>query len=189
MFGRLLCTGILALGCAGAQDDMGGGMGGRGGGGGGMRGGGDMGANMSATPRRSNKLEQISDKLKLTKDQKEEFSKILSATAERAGSVRLELDKARADLAGALIDGKPADDVAKLTAAIGAASAKMTKIEADAFGKIYATLKPNQTAKAGQAFEILATLFTGPARGPGGGAGRMGGGTGRGMGGGRGAGR
>ena len=186
MFGKLLLTGILALGCAAAQDGMGGGgMGGRGGGGGGMRGGGDMGAPMSASPRRANKLEQISDKLKLNKEQKEEFSKILSATAERAGSVRLELDKARADLAGALIDGKPADEVAKLTAGIGAASAKMTKIEADAFGKICAMLKPNQTAKAGQAFELMASLFTGPPRAGGAGRGGMGGGSGRSRGAGR----
>lgn len=184
MFLRLLLTGVLALGCAAAQDDMGG-MGGRGGGGG-MRGGGDMGPNMSAMPRRANKLEQIADKLKLNKDQKEEFSKILSAAAERAGTARLELDKARADLAGALIDGKPADDVAKLTAVVGAASAKMTKIEADAFAKIYATLKPNQTSKADQAFELLASLFTGPARAGGGtGRGGMGGGAGRSRGAGR----
>jgi hypothetical protein len=37
----------------------------------------------------------------------------------------------------------------------------MTSIEAEAFGKLYALLKPNQQAKAPQAFELMAGLFAG----------------------------
>jgi len=188
MFGRLLLTGLLALGCAVAQDEGGGGMsGGRGSVGnmGGGMGGGDMGA--MGGVRRANKVEQIADKLKLNKEQKEDFAKILSASRERAMTVRTEMDKARADLAGALIDGNP-ENISKLTANYAGVAAKMTSIEADAFGKIYAELKPNQQGKAEQAFEMMAGIFVAPAagggmnRGMGGGMG-SGGGSGRGRGG------
>ena len=37
----------------------------------------------------------------------------------------------------------------------------MTSIEAEAFGKLYALLKPNQQAKAPQAFELMAGMFAG----------------------------
>ena len=37
----------------------------------------------------------------------------------------------------------------------------MTNIEAEAFGKIYALLKPNQQSKAPQAFELMAGMFAG----------------------------
>jgi uncharacterized membrane protein len=169
MFGRLVLTALLAVGFAAAQDDMGGGGGGRGGGGGGGRGG-DMGASMGGAPvRKPNKVEQIADKLKLNKDQKETFGKILSAAAERAMTIRQQMDKARADLAGALIDAKPAEDVNKLTAAYAAVAAQMTKVEADAFAKIYASLEPKQQSKAEQAFELMAGVFMAPATGRGGG--------------------
>jgi len=135
MFGRLLLTGLLAVGFAAAQDDMGGMSGGRGSVGG-MGGGRDMGASLGGGRRRPNRVEQIADKLKLNKDQKEEFSKILSAARERASSVRLEMDKSRAKLAGAYIDGKSGEDVDKLTAAYAGVAAQMAKIEAEAFAKV-----------------------------------------------------
>ena len=93
------------------------------------------------------------------------------------------MDDRRAKIAGALIDGKPADEVNKLTADYATVAAQMTKVEADAFAKIYALLKPNQQAKADQAFELMAGMFSGGPRprGPGG----MGGGAGRGRGAGR----
>jgi hypothetical protein len=46
----------------------------------------------------------------------------------------------------------------------------MTGIEAEAFGKLYALLKPNQQAKAPQAFELMAGMFAGGGM-PGGGRG------------------
>jgi len=190
MFGRLLLAGLLAFGCALAQDEGGGGGSSRGMGGGrgsvGEMGGGDMGMG-GGGPRRPNKVEQIAEKLKLSKEQKEDFAKILSAARERAMAVRTEMDKARADLAGAFIDGSP-DKIASMTTNYATVAAKMTAIEADAFGKIYAELKPNQQGKAEQAFEMMAGVFTAPAagggmnRGMGGGMG-SGGGSGRGRGG------
>jgi len=195
MFKRLLFAGVLAAALASAQrggggggDEMGG-MGGGGMGGGGGRGGGEgmggMGMGGGAMARKPTKAEQFADKLKLNKEQREEVATIMMAALERSGSIRTDLDDRRAKIAGALIDGKPAEELNKLNADYAAVAAQMTKVEADAFAKIYALLKPNQQAKAEQAFELMDGIFTGPAARP-----RGAGGMGRGMGGaGRGAGR
>jgi hypothetical protein len=56
------------------------------------------------------------------------------------------------------------------------AAAKMAGVEARAFAKVYATLKPNQQSNASQAFAIMAGMFQPPApRAPGGRGGRGGG--------------
>jgi hypothetical protein len=110
-------------------------------------------------PRTPSKLELFVDKLKLNQEQKEETQKILNAALERMGSVRMDVEARRAKIAGALIDGKPADDVTKVTAEYAVASAQLMKIQADAFGKIWATLKPNQQSKGEQAFELLTQVF------------------------------
>src|SRR3954467_14841691 len=114
MSGRLLLAGILAVGLASAQRGGGGG-GGLGGGGGDEGGGGGMGGGMGGMGgggmgvRKATKAEQFADKLKLTKEQREETSTILSAALERATSIRAEMDERRAKIAGALIDGKSPD--------------------------------------------------------------------------------
>lgn len=168
MFERLLLTGVLAMGIAAAQPDIsGGGMTGRGGGG-----GRDMGPSIGARPRRANRVEQVADRLKLSKEQREQFAGILTAASQEAAPLRMELDKARAEIAGSIIDGKPADDVTKATVAYAGVAGKLTKIEADAFAKIFATLKPNQQSKAGEAFELMAGIFSAPATGAGRGAAR-----------------
>jgi hypothetical protein len=51
----------------------------------------------------------------------------------------------------------------------------MASIEASAFAKPYATLKPNQQSNAAQAFTIMAGIFQ-PAAPSGGGRGQRGGG-------------
>jgi hypothetical protein len=174
MLKRMMMAGLLAAGLASAQDEIsGGGMGGRGGGGGR---GGDMGGG-GPIARRPSKTELFVDKLKLNKEQQEEAQSILSAAIERLGAVRADMDSRKAKIAGAIIDGKPADEVTKLTAEYAESSAQCMKIEADAFGKILATLKPNQRQKADQAFELLTGMLASVGRGrggPGGGRGRGG---------------
>jgi len=160
---------------------------GMGGGGGmgrgeGMNSAGGMGSGVA--PRKPTKAEQFADKLKLTKEQREEVATIFSAALERSGSIRADLDDRRAKIAGALIDARPAEDINKVTADYAAVAAQMTKLEADTFAKVYAMLKPNQQAKADQAFELMAGMFSGGARprgpgGMGGGAGPRGRGAGR----------
>jgi Spy/CpxP family protein refolding chaperone len=174
MLVRLLLAAVIAAGLASAQP--GGGMGeGMGGGGGMGRGGSGMGEGMGGggmMPRRQSRLDQLADKLKLKSDQKSEVERILSAAMEKAGPVRDQLNQARRAVAEAMLNNASDEDVKKALDGYAAVSAQMTGVEADAFGKIYALLKPNQQGKAAQAFELMAGLFSGG--GGGGGTGRRG---------------
>ena len=179
MLVRLLLTAVLAAGFASAQgggDE--GGMGGGGGRGGGGRGGGggDMGGGMPQM-RRLSRQEMLIDKLKLGKEQKESAANILSAAMEKAAPVRDQLYKGRATIANAMLGKASDDDLKKLMGEYTTVCATMTGIEAEAFGKVYALLKPNQQSKAPQAIELMAGMFAGGM--PGGGAGRGRGGQGR----------
>ena len=59
------------------------------------------------------------------------------------------------------------DEVKKAQDAYAAEVAKMTGVEAKAFGKIYALLKPNQQSKASQAWDLMADMFATSGRGSG----------------------
>lgn len=175
MLVRLMLAAIISAGLASAQPGSGGMGEGMGGGGGMGRGGGGMGESMGGggmMPRRQSKLDQLADKLKLKSDQKTEVEKILSAAMEKAGPVRDQLNQARRAVAEAMLNKASDDDVKKALEGYAAVSAQMTGIEADAFGKIYALLKPNQQGKAAQAFELMAGLFSGGGGGGGMGRGR-----------------
>ena len=181
MLVRLLLTAVLAAGLASAQRGGGGGggdEGGMGGGGGGR--GGDMGAGMPQVQRLT-RTEMLFEKLKLNKDQKEAAQAILSAATEQAAPARDMLTKGRMVIANAITGKASEDDLKKLLGQYTAVNATMTGIEAEAFGKLYALLKPNQQSKAPQAFELMAGMFDGGGM-PGGGAGRGRGGQGRGEG-------
>jgi len=171
MFGRLLLATILAAAMASAQRGGGGGgeeggagdgMGGRGGMGGGMGGGGGM-------PRmaRPSKLEMFADKLKLNKDQKEELIKILSAGREEATPLRQPIEQERINVTESILKGN-ADLLKKSLDNYAVLMAQMAGVEAKAFAKVLATLKPNQQPKSAQAFELLAGTFDPPASGRGG---------------------
>ena len=174
---RFFLTAVLAAGFASAQ----GGRGGGGGGGGeeGMGGGGGMGGGMPQM-RRQSRQDILFDKLKLNKEQKEQATQILSAAMEKAAPTRDLLTKGRIVIANAITGKASEDEVKKMLGEYVAVSATMTGIEADAFAKIYALLKPNQQAKAPQAFELLAGMFAGGGnQGGGRGRGGQGGGEGR----------
>src|SRR6185369_5148381 len=137
-----------------------GGGGGRGGGRGGGGGGGDMGGGMPQV-RRLSKTEMLFEKLKLNKEQREEAATIISAAMEKASPTRDLLDKGRVVIANTITGKGSEDEIKKLLGEYASVSATMTSIEAEAFGKLYAMLKPNQQAKAPQAFELMAGMFAG----------------------------
>jgi hypothetical protein len=168
MLVRFILTAFLAAGLASAQRGGGGGGGesGMGGEGLGMQAGGGTGG-MPGGMRRQTKEELLFEKLKLNKEQKEEGATILAAAREKAGPVRDQLNKGRQIIVG-LIMQKHDDDVKKLMGDYAIVAAQMTAIETDAFAKLYALLKPNQQAKAPQAFELMAGMFAGGAPGGGG---------------------
>jgi LTXXQ motif family protein len=180
MLVRLLLTVVLAAGFASAQRGGGGGGGDEGGMGGGGGRGGDMGAGLPQV-RRLSKQEMLMDKLKLNKEQKEEAATILSAAMEKAAPARDLLTKGRIVIANAITGKASEEDIKKLWGQYTAVNATMTGIEAEAFGKLYALLKPNQQSKAPQAFELMAGMFAGGGM-PDGGAGRGRGGQSRGEG-------
>jgi hypothetical protein len=172
MLVRLLLTAVLAAGFAAAQiggDEGGMGGGGRGGGRGGSSGG-EMGGGMPQV-RRLSKTEMLFDKLKLNKEQKEEAATIISAAMEKAAPTRDLLNKGRMIIANTITGKGSEDEIKKLLGEYVSVSADMTRIEAEAFGKLYALLKPNQQSKAPQAFELMAGMFDGGGT-PGGGQGR-----------------
>jgi hypothetical protein len=163
MFVRLLLTAILAATLASAQ--RGGGGGGRGGEGGDMSGG--MGGGMPRVQRQS-KFELFADRLRLNKDQKDEVQTIFTDALREAAPVREQISKGREVITGAILDGKSQDDLKKMMDAYTMLAAQMTAIETKAFGKVYATLKPNQQTKAAPAFELMAGMFDPPSGGRGG---------------------
>jgi hypothetical protein len=169
MFVRLLLTAVLAAGFASAQ-------GGRGGGG--DEGNIGVGGAPSAGPgapmpqmRRQTKQEMLFDKLKLNKEQKEEAAKILSDAMEKAAPARDLLTKGRIVIANNITGKGSEEDLKKMWGEFTSVNATMTGIEAEAFGKLYALLKPNQQAKAPQAFELMAGMFAGNGMPGGGGRG------------------
>jgi Spy/CpxP family protein refolding chaperone len=176
MMVRVILAAALAAGLAlaqpggGSEGVSGGGMGGGGSrnGRGGM--GDDMGGMGGMMPRRQSRLEMLEDKLKLKSDQKAEVEKIFSAAAEKAGPVRDQLTKGRQVIAQAMLSKAGDDDIKKLLTDYATVNAQMTGIEAEAFAKIYALLKPNQQAKAPEVFVMMAGMFAGG----GGGGGNMG---------------
>jgi hypothetical protein len=147
MIGRLLLAALLAASAAYAQ---------RGGRGATNPDGSPMNIGFGA-PRQT-KIEAISSRLKLDKTQKTEVEAILDAAQQEAVPLRDTLSKGREAIALALVDGRTADAEAA-ESAYAALLAKATGIEASAFSKIYATLKPNQQSRAGQAFELMNGMF------------------------------
>jgi hypothetical protein len=168
MLVRFLLTAVLAAGFALAQR----------GGGGLSRDEGGI-ANTAAIPggraqvRSQTREDLLFDKLKLDKEQREEAARILSMAMEKAAPTRDLLTKGRITIANAITGKATDEDLKAILDAYTAANATMTGIETEAFGKLYALLRPNQQSKAPQTFELMTGLFA---------AGGTGGGTGEGWG-------
>jgi Spy/CpxP family protein refolding chaperone len=179
MLVRFLLTAVLAAGLALAQ---------RGGGGLSRDEGGIANAIGSgggrAQVRPQTREEMLFDKLKLDREQREDAAKILSTAKEKAAPARDLLTKRRIVIANAITSKAGDDDCKALLGEYTALNATVTGIEAEAFGKLYALLKPNQQSKAPQTFELMTGILAGggPGGGTGDGSGRGRGGQGRGEG-------
>jgi hypothetical protein len=146
---RFSLAGLLLAALATAQ---------RGGGGGGR--GGAPGMDIQI-PRNVSRLEQISDYLKLSKDQKKEVKSILDDGQKQANPVKDEMVKDRLAIAEAVAGGKPQEEIDKATGAYGAASAQMTAIEMKSFVKVVDTLDADQKQRAAMLFRMMPGLFKG----------------------------
>ena len=168
MFYKLLIGAVLACGLVWAQP---GGMGGGGGqmGGGGMGGGRGgnrdegMGGDMTgmSMPKTVSRMDQISEALKLNKEQKKEVKSILDEAQKQAMPVHEQLLKSELAIGDAVQGGKSGDDLKPLIASEAALQAQMTGIEMGAFAKIYKLLDKDQTPQTRGVFPMMKGLFNG----------------------------
>jgi hypothetical protein len=143
------------------------------GGGGGGGGGGAMGGEGGGSVRAATKFEQFTSRLKLDKNtQVPLVSPILQEAATAGATVGQEMTTLQTQLANALLTNKTDAEIKPILDAHTAAAAKMTGIEASAFGKIYAMLRPNQQGNAAAAFDMMAGWFHAPPAAAGRGGGR-----------------
>ena len=132
-------------------------------------------------PQPRTPFQQLADRLKLdAKTQVPAVEQILAEASQQAAPVGQQMLQLRQQLVNLALANK-ADETKPVVDAYTAAAAKMTGIEASAFAKIYATLKPNQQSSAAQAFAIMAGMFQPAAPRGGGPGGRRAGGPGGGQ--------
>jgi hypothetical protein len=118
-------------------------------------------------------FEEFADRLKLDqKTQVPAVAELFNAAAANAAPFGVELLQLRQKLLNLELAGQTAETKPVLDA-IAVASARMSRIEATTFAKIYALLKPNQQSRAPQAFAQMAGFFQAtPSAGRGGRGGR-----------------
>jgi hypothetical protein len=128
---------------------------GRKGGGGGGRGGGDMPIGSFGG---KNKLEQMTDMLQLSKEQKKDAKAVMDEAQKEAAPIKDELAKSRAALGGAIESGKQ-DDIDKAIAAHSQVEAKMAAVEMKAFAGLYKMLDADQRTKSRGIFVMMTGIF------------------------------
>lgn len=144
---RLLLVGILAVSMASAQR----GGGGRGGGGGGM--------NLPVGgPYTKNHMEQMTDILQLSKEQKKDIKTLMDEAQKEAAPVREQMVKGRAQIA-ASVAGKP-DGLEEAIKSYSELEGQMAAIEMKAFAGIYKALDQEQKAKASGVFRMMPGIFS-----------------------------
>ncbi|HEU4937964.1 MAG TPA: hypothetical protein VFT39_16010 [Vicinamibacterales bacterium] len=113
--------------------------------------------------------EKMIDRLKLDdKAQAPDVRLLLMDASRDAAPVAQKILELRLRLGNLALQNK-VDEMPAATEAYSAAATEMAAIEARAFTKIYAMLKPNQQANAAQAFAMMAGIFQlAPGRGRGG---------------------
>src|SRR5580700_4443765 len=149
--GILATTLVLAQGRGGGGDEGGSGMGG-------SRGG--EGGNIQ-TPRVVNRMDQISEALKLNKDQKKEIKSIMDEGQKEAAPVRDQLMKSQLAIGEAIQGGKSPDDLKPLVNSEAALQAQMVGIELGAFAKIYKLLDKEQQPQTRVVFPMMKGIFNG----------------------------
>jgi hypothetical protein len=164
MFAKVCFTGFAVAALALAQGPgSGGGMGGGGRGSGmgdsGGMAGGQMGGGGGSHQQKENRADQIVNRLKLSSDQKSEFVTIMQATSKDADPILHQVLQSRQNLANAMLSSKSDADLAPLIQALNDAQFQMTGVEVKTFQKIVGILKPNQVAKAPEAFELMTDIF------------------------------
>jgi hypothetical protein len=150
MLRKVLVFGLLGSALMFAQ--RGGGGGGRGGGGGSMVPQGSFGP--------VNKLDRITDMLKLSKDQKKDLKQIFDEAQKEATPLHDQINKARLVVAEAVTGGKSPEELQKAVDAEGALETQMSMLEMKAFARFATGLEPDQQPRASQLFLMMRGLFS-----------------------------
>jgi hypothetical protein len=132
---KIISTLFLAAGLLMAQ---------RGGGGGGG------GASQMGQPgmSRPEPLDQLTQMLKLNKDQKKDVKGIMDETQKEVIPLRDSMAKSREQIAVAIEASKSQDEVDQAVKSFAALEAQVTSVEAKAFSKIFGSLDSGQKANA-----------------------------------------
>jgi hypothetical protein len=158
MWTRLWFAGALAATLALAQDPGGGG--GMGGGGGRGGGGGMDGLSIPNAPRIVNRIDMISESLKLDKEQKKSVKNMLDEGQKEANPVREQLAKARLAIGEAVKDGKPQDEINGLVTNEAQLESQMADIELSSFAKIYKGLQQEQRSQTRMLYMMMRGIFS-----------------------------
>ncbi len=128
---KILSTMLLASGLLMAQK--------------GSKGGGGNGNNMpSMGPARVEPLDQLTQMLKLNKDQKKDVRGILDETQKEVTPLRDNMIKSREQIAADIEAGKSQDEIDKSVKSYAGMEAQVSTLEAKAFGKIFSSLEADQ---------------------------------------------
>jgi uncharacterized membrane protein len=149
MLQRILIVGLLGSTLLLAQ---------KGGGGGGRGGGGNMVPAGSFGP--VNKLDRITEILKLSKDQRKDLKQIFDDAQKEATPVHEQIKEARAAVGDAVIAGKQ-EEIAKAVSGEAALETQMTMIELKAFTKFAGGLETEQQQRASQLYVMMRGMFNG----------------------------
>jgi hypothetical protein len=156
MFTRILLAGFVITGLASAQR-----------GGGGLRGqegngpdDGGYGA-LSARPYQQNRLDRLTELLRLNKEQKNGAKEIFDAAQKDAEPVRDQIQKGRTAIATAYLSKQAQPEIDQLVASYANSVAQMTGIEVRAFAKLCESLNSDQQKKVGPAFALIGGMFNG----------------------------
>ena len=125
-------------------------------------------------PQSRTAIQQIADRLKL--DQKTQLPALEQIAAEArkdAAPIAQQMIQLRQQIVNLELSKKP-PELKTAVDAYASAAQQMAGIEARAFAKIYAILKPSQRSNATQAFALMAGMFQ-PSMSAAGGRGRRGG--------------
>ena len=108
---------------------------------------------MPSRASRTTRFDTIADKLRLSKEQKDQAATIFDAAQQTAAPLNEQILNGRKQITGAYMQNQASGEgFEKLMAAYTEVLAQMAGLEADAYGKLYAILKPNQQKGAPQVF-------------------------------------
>jgi hypothetical protein len=107
------------------------------------------------------RLDQLTQALKLDKDQKKTVKSVMDDAQKEANPVREQLLKSRMAIGEAIQGNSGEEDIKRLVAKESQVQAQMAGIELSAFTKIYKTLDKEQQANTRSVFQMMKGIFNG----------------------------